>query len=79
MCSSDLTFVMDLEDPVTGEAYGYSRTAANGYQLKATFDLPSPAAQDQLPWQRDEFFSHGAGPKTFSITVPAGDRTNPRP
>lgn len=64
------TFVGDLEDPVTGAAYGFRRTGAESYELTATFDLPSPSAEERLPWLRDDFFAHGAGSKTFTITVP---------
>jgi len=67
------TFVGDLEDPVTGAAYGYRRTAADAYELTATFDLPSPSDREQMPWLRDEFFTHGSGEKTFAIRVPKRD------
>ena len=67
------TFVGDLVDPVTAEAYGYRRTSADTYELTASFDLPSPAAEDQLPWMRDRFFAHGTGLQTFTITVPKRD------
>lgn len=73
------TFLGDLEDPVTAAAYGYRRTGAATYELTATFDLPSPADRERLPWLRDGFFEHAAGPKTFSITVPTQDRTSPAP
>jgi len=73
------TFVGDLEDPVTGAAYGYRRTAADAYELTATFDLASPADRDQLPWMRDRFFAHESGPKTFAIRVPERNRPAPPP
>lgn len=64
------TFVGDLQDPATGTAYGYRPVDADTYELSAVFDLPSPPAEEQLPWMRDRFFSHGAGPASFSVTVP---------
>jgi len=73
------TFVGDLEDPVSAEAYGYRTTGPTTYELTATFDMPSTARREQLPWLNDGFFEHGAGPKTFSITVPTRDRTEPDP
>jgi len=63
------TFVATLADPVTGEPYGYEPSGERTYRLSATFAKPSDDA-DKPEWQRDGFFGHDAGRKSFEITVP---------
>jgi len=69
------TFVGNLSDPVTAEPYGFRRTGARTYEMTACFDLPSPDDDDRPSWNRDGFFAHGQGSKTFAVTVP--DRETP--
>jgi hypothetical protein len=64
------TFVADVADPVTKQPYGYTRIDERTYELRATFDPPSPKDSEQPQWNRDEFFKHSAGEQTFTITVP---------
>ena len=61
--------VLGKVDPVTGEPYGYEPSGERTYRLSATFAKPSDDA-DEPEWQRDGFFSHDAGRKSFEITVP---------
>lgn len=67
------TFVFNLVDPVTAEPYGFRRTGDRGYELTATFDLPSPSDADQPAWNRTGFFAHGQGRKRFTVAVPERD------
>ena len=64
------TFVVDAADPVTKQPYGYTRLDDRTYELRATFDLPSPTESEQPQWNRDEFFKHSDGEQRFTITVP---------
>jgi hypothetical protein len=64
------TFVADPVDPVTGQTYGYAKVDDRTYELRATFDLPSPGESEQQPWNRDDFYEHPAGEHAFRITVP---------
>lgn len=64
------TFVADGDDPVTKTPYRYERIDDTSYTLTATFDLASPPDHDRPPWQRDGFFTHGAGERTFRLSVP---------
>lgn len=68
------TFIGNLADPVTATPYGYRPTAERTYEMTATFDLPSPGDDDQPSWNRDGFFAHGQGTKTFTVTVPQRDQ-----
>jgi membrane protein YqaA with SNARE-associated domain len=68
------TFVGSLADPVTAEPYGFRRTGDRTYEMTATFDLPSPGEAEQPAWNRDGFFAHGQGSKTFTVTVPDRDQ-----
>jgi hypothetical protein len=66
------TFVRDIDDPVTGAPYGYRPTGPRTYELTATFDLESPPQEppNGSVGSRDGFFTHGPGPRTFTVTVP---------
>jgi hypothetical protein len=68
------TFVGNLIDPVTAEPYGFRRTGDRTYELTATFALTSPGEAEQPALNRDGFFAHGQGPKTFTVTVPDRDQ-----
>ena len=63
------TFVSNVSDPVTKQPYGYKPIDDRTYELRATFDLPSPTESEQPQWNRDDFFKHAAGEQTFTITV----------
>lgn len=64
------TYVGDLEDPVTGEPYGYRPLEGRSYELAASFDAATPPRGDRVDFEGDTFFSHEPGRQTFTITVP---------
>ena len=64
------TYVQQLADPASKQPYGYTRIDDKTYALQATFDLPTPAEDEQHPWNRDDFFRHDAGGQTFTLTAP---------
>ena len=64
------TYVQQLADPASKQPYGYTRIDGKTYRLQATFDLPTPAEDEQQPWNRDDFFKHAAGEQTFTLTAP---------
>ena len=64
------TYVQQLADPASKQPYGYTRIDGKTYRLQATFDLPTPAEDEQQPWNRDDFFKHAAGEQAFTLTAP---------
>lgn len=71
------TFPADAVDPVTQAPYRYERIDDTTYTLTATFDLASPPDQDRPAWDRDGFFTHGAGEQTFRLSVPKRQQAEP--
>ena len=64
------TYVQQLADPASKQPYGYTRIDGKTYRLQATFDLPTPAEDEQQPWNRDDFFKHASGEQAFTLTAP---------
>lgn len=58
-------------DPATEASYEYAATAANGYELCATFELPS--ANDQTP----QFWQHTGGRTCYEFDVVQRTGTSP--
>lgn len=65
------TFIRNLQDRVTGEAYGYEVDGDGTFTLKATFALPSRGGtgQQYSDPRSDGFWRHEAGPATFTIDL----------
>ena len=78
LAENPTTFLDRTNDPVTGTAYRYKRTADDTYTLTAIFDLPSPPDREQPRWNRDGFFSHSSGEQLFRLSMPHKEnRGNP--
>jgi len=61
-----------VSDPVTGLPYGYRTVDSTTYELTATFDAPDSMTGPAREFVRHPpFWRHGAGPRTYTLTIPS--------
>jgi hypothetical protein len=74
------TFIQTLQDPVSGEPYGYRLNGDNAFVLEATFALPSRGSSSEGDYsdpRRDGFWQHPAGRTTYQIDLGTRRTTPP--